>query len=163
MSGSSVLRQRWPPSLASGPVSSPTEQQHSHDHPIQTQHLRKDEDEHHGDEQPRLLCRGPNSSVAHDSNTETGRETGQADREPGSELSETRGQVRRLGRDAVGDEDGDDEAVDGDDAGHEGGHQTCLLERDGQSCGSLLSAIQGWISLSLSLYLVRPKMPSYAS
>ena len=66
---------------------------------------------HHADKHPTLLRDAPHAGVADNADREPGRETGQPDREAGTELDKAG--VERHGRfEAARDEDRDDEAVD---------------------------------------------------
>lgn len=53
-------------------------QDEGHDEAVEPQHLSEDQDQDHAHEEPRLLSGASHSSVAHDANGESGRQTAQA-------------------------------------------------------------------------------------
>ena len=58
------------------------------DQAVETEHLCENEDEDHADEEAGLLGCSADAGVADDADGEAGCETGEADREPGTELDE---------------------------------------------------------------------------
>lgn len=85
-------------------------QDQSDDQAVQSQDLGENEDQDHPDEQPGLLGRPPDSGVADDTDGEPCGETGETDRETGSELDEP-GVQGHGGLKVTRDQDRDDETV----------------------------------------------------
>lgn len=89
---------------------------------IHTQYLRKDQDQHHTNKQPRLHSHTSNPSIAHDPYGEPGRKPTKPNRQSTAEIDKRRVE-REFELDVVREEDGCHETVDGEDAAEDGGQQ----------------------------------------
>ena len=87
---------------------------------VRTQDFGENENKNHADEETRLLGGTPDTGITDDTNGEARGETGETDRETGTELDKGSVEGHDL-LETVRDEDGDDEAVDTDDTSHNDG------------------------------------------
>lgn len=65
------------------------------DEAVETQYLGENENQDHTDEQTGLLGGTSHTGVADDADSEAGRETGEPDRQTGTQMNETPGIVRQ--------------------------------------------------------------------
>ena len=89
---------------------------------VLTEHLSKDQDQHHAHEHTRLLCKTSDTCITSNAQSEPGGKPAQSDCEAGAEVDECCIE-RQLNTNVVGDDDAGDEAVYCEDAGEDCGEE----------------------------------------
>ena len=93
-----------------------------------TQNFGENENQNHADEEPRLLSCTADTSIADNSDRETGSHAGQTDSETSTKLDKAREERVATLIETIGNQDGDDETVDTDDTSHNDGHNVYRRE-----------------------------------